>query len=151
MNLTLRPVAEADLEALSALCLRSKAWWGYDAAFMALCVDALTLGPEALTPGASIAAWDGSAPAGVACVSVEGCVAELEKLFVDPPYIGTGLGRRLFDWATEAARAGGANALRILADPGAAPFYERMGAKLVGDEPSDAIPGRMLPRLVVTL
>ena len=151
MNLTLKPVAEPDLETLSALCLRSKAWWGYDAAFMSLCVDALTLGPEALTPGGSIAAWDGDAPAGVACVSVEGRVAELEKLFVDPPYIGTGLGRRLFDWATETAHAWGANEMRILADPGAAPFYERMGVKRIGDEPSDAIAGRMLPRMVALL
>jgi hypothetical protein len=35
--------------------------------------------------------------------------------------------------------------MAILADPNAAPFYERMGARLVSQAPSDAIPGRMLP------
>ena len=33
----------------------------------------------------------------------------------------------------------------ILADPNAAPFYERMGARFVSQAPSDAIPGRTLP------
>jgi len=31
------------------------------------------------------------------------------------------------------------------ADPNAAPFYERMGARFVRNAPSDAIPGRTLP------
>ena len=35
--------------------------------------------------------------------------------------------------------------MAILADPNAAPFYERMGARFVSHAPSDAIPGRTLP------
>ena len=35
--------------------------------------------------------------------------------------------------------------MTILADPHAAPFYERMGARFVRNAPSDAIPGRTLP------
>ena len=33
-------------EILSALALRSKAYWGYDAAFMAACVNELTISAE---------------------------------------------------------------------------------------------------------
>jgi hypothetical protein len=39
----------------------------------------------------------------------------------------------------------------IEADPGAAPFYERMGAHYAGFAPSKSIPGRMLPRMQMEL
>jgi hypothetical protein len=35
--------------------------------------------------------------------------------------------------------------MTILADPNAARFYERMGARFLRNAPSDAIPGRSLP------
>ena len=35
--------------------------------------------------------------------------------------------------------------MTILADPNAAAFYERMGARYLRHAPSDAIPGRTLP------
>jgi hypothetical protein len=41
--------------------------------------------------------------------------------------------------------------MTIDADPGAVPFYERMGAVPAGLVPSGSIPGRFLPRLVVAL
>jgi hypothetical protein len=57
----------------------------------------------------------------------------------------------LFGWA--AARAQGLGAVRMIieADPGAAPFYERMGARYAGFAPSKSIPGRMLPRMQMEL
>jgi hypothetical protein len=39
----------------------------------------------------------------------------------------------------------------IEADPGAAAFYERMGARHAGLAPSQSIAGRLLPRLLVEL
>ena len=37
----IREATEADLPALTALCLAAKAHWGYDAAFMAACEQEL--------------------------------------------------------------------------------------------------------------
>jgi hypothetical protein len=37
--------------------------------------------------------------------------------------------------------------LSVLADPNAAGFYRRIGARDIGEAPSDAIAGRMLPLL----
>ena len=54
-------------------------------------------------------------------------------------------GSRLIAHAIDEARRRGANRLTILADPYAAGFYERCGARLIGEAPSDAIPGRSLP------
>jgi hypothetical protein len=39
----------------------------------------------------------------------------------------------------------------IEADPDAASFYERMGARYAGFAPSQSIPGRMLPRMQMEL
>jgi hypothetical protein len=39
----------------------------------------------------------------------------------------------------------GAERLTILADPNAPGFYERNGAARIGEAPSDAVPGRLLP------
>ncbi|MDU8943499.1 GNAT family N-acetyltransferase [Ovoidimarina sediminis] len=147
----IRAARESDLEALSALCLRSKAVWGYDEAFMAACVKELTLRPEELTT-TRIAMIDGpQGPVGVVQIRGEGAVADLLKLFVDPAAMGAGHGRRLFDWAVEAARVMGAGRMTIEADPDAAPFYRSMGAVDVGEAPSGSIPGRVLPLLELTL
>jgi hypothetical protein len=45
----------------------------------------------------------------------------------------------------------GAHRLSVEADPGAAPFYRRMGAQDVGLAPSRSITGRMLPKLIKAL
>ena len=65
--------------------------------------------------------------------------------FVDLPFIRTGIGRLLFSDLVKTARERGLRALRIDRDPGAAAFYERMGAERAGDAPSGPIPGRFLP------
>ena len=70
---------------------------------------------------------------------------DLDKLFVEPERLRTGVGRALIAHAIGEARRRGANRLTILSDPYAAGFYERNGARLIGEAPSDAIPGRSLP------
>jgi GNAT superfamily N-acetyltransferase len=70
---------------------------------------------------------------------------DLDKLFVEPRWIRTGVGRALIAHAVAEARRRGARRLTILSEPYAAGFYERNGARLIGQAPSDAIPGRSLP------
>jgi hypothetical protein len=53
--------------------------------------------------------------------------------------------------AIDEARRLGAHLLIIESDPGAAQFYEAMGAQRAGTAPSGSISGRELPRLVVRL
>ena len=76
---------------------------------------------------------------------------DLDKLFVEPHRIRTGVGRALIAHAIGEARRRGANRLTILSDPYAAGFYERNGARLIGEAPSDAIPGRSLPLYEIKL
>ncbi len=76
---------------------------------------------------------------------------DLDKLFVEPQRIRTGVGRVLMAHAIDEARRRGAKRLTILADPNAAGFYERNGARRIGEAPSDAIPGRSVPLYEIKL
>lgn len=148
MKFVSRPLRPDELGAAHALCLRSKAHWGYDAAFMQACREELRVTATDLEED-ELAVIDGPAGlAGLVQVSVDGTQADLEKLFIAPEHMGQGIGRRLYGWALEAARARGAQELVIDADPDAAAFYRRMGAVPAGMAPSASIEGRMLPRLV---
>ena len=141
-----RPAQTGEAESLSALCVRSKAHWGYDAAFMALSAPSLRVKEADIVDGRVLVAVDAAGqPIGVASVVADGSLADLDMLFVDPPAIGSGAGRKLFGAAVDFARRFGAQRMTILADPNAAPFYERMGARYLRQAPSDAIPGRTLP------
>ena len=142
-----RQAEVSEAERLTALCRRSKAHWGYDAGFMRQSADALAVKPSAIAQGLVLVVDDGGVPKGVVAVEPmqEDGVFDLSLLFVEPDAMGYGIGRALFDAASATVKSHGGTRMSILADPFAAPFYERMGARRVGDAPSDAIPGRLLP------
>lgn len=147
----IRPPAVDELPAVSALCFRSKAVWGYDHAFMEACRKELSVGVDDLqSTSMAIAEQDGRL-LGVAQIRVRGREAELLKLFVEPTGLRGGIGRALFGWAAASAAQQGADRLIIEADPDAIPFYRRLGAEDAGIAPSGSIPGRTLPRLVKVL
>lgn len=143
----LRPGRADDAPALSALALRSKGHWGYDASFLEACRDELTLSADQVEMLRVVVAEIGSAVAGFVALAGKPPLGDLGHLFVDPPLIGRGVGRCLFGAGVEAARAEGFEAFTVDADPGAEAFYLRMGAKRIGTSASASIPGRRLPRL----
>jgi predicted N-acetyltransferase YhbS len=150
----IRAARPHEAEALSALCRRSKAHWGYDAEFLRLSEAALAVTRAAIESGLVLVAEDaGGVPTGVASVEPREAPGEYElaHLFVAPQAFGTGAGRALFAAAATLAKRHGARLLSILSDPHAAAFYRRMGAVESGDAPSDAIPGRRLPVLRYTI
>ena len=148
----IRDANSGEAQALTALCVRSKAYWGYDAQFMKMSAVTLTVGEPDIAAGrVLVAVDDGDVVIGVTTVLPEGETSDLDVLFVDPPAIGEGAGRLLFDATVTLARQQGAQRMTILADPHAASFYERMGARFLRNAPSDAIPGRTLPFYEVDL
>jgi len=147
----IRAATSEELAELSELCLRSKAYWDYDRAFIEACREELTLTTTNLEEDYVMVADDDGQSAGVVQLVLEGTTAELEKLFVDPSWIGKGIGRQLFIWALETARSNGATIMNVVADPGAAPFYEKLGFVQFGTYPSGSIAGRELPHMRLQL
>ena len=150
----IRPARVQEAAELSDLCVRSKAVWGYDETFMLLARPALAVSPEQIDAGDVWVATDAQG-------NIAGLVAlgpgnqphtlDLDKLFVEPRRTRAGVGRRLLRHAIAEARQRGARRLTILSDPFAAGFYQRNGATRIGEAPSDAVPGRMLPLYEIDL
>jgi len=58
-------------------------------------------------------------------------------MWVAPAYIGTGIGKELFLDAMEKAATLNVREIEIESDPNAEGFYERMGARKVGEVDSE--------------
>jgi len=143
-----RPARPDEADALTALCLRAKAYWGYDADFMARSRASLTISRALIETGRVLVAERSGELAGMASLDpLKGGMWDLLHMFVEPSAIGTGVGRRLFREIAKLARASGGTLLSIQADPNAEAFYIRMGARRTGEAPSESIPDRMLPML----
>lgn len=149
-TLSIRPARAADADALTALALASKRYWGYPEHFIELWRDALTVDAAAIGAGRVHLAVDGAGLAGFYALGDDRGRCELDALFVAPARIGRGVGRQLFRHACERARRAGARELIIASDPNAEAFYRKQGAVRIGDTPS--LPrGRRLPVMTVAL
>jgi GNAT superfamily N-acetyltransferase len=130
--------------------VRSKAHWGYDAQFMRQADRSLQIDPAAIAAGRVFVATGRSGDLlGVVdcCALPEPGAFDLLHLFIEPSAVRRGIGRALFQAACAWCVAQGGSRLLILSDPNAAAFYQRLGAQLIGEAPSDAIPNRLLPLL----
>jgi GNAT superfamily N-acetyltransferase len=142
----IRRARPAEAGVLSALALRSKAHWGYEADFLAACQDDLTLSADDIVTSA-VYVFDGvDAPSGFyRLVLQDGSVVELDAFFVEPAAMGQGVGRRLWRHAVSTATKLGCSEMVWQSDPQAEGFYLAMGAQRAGESASTVMPGRMLP------
>ena len=142
----IRRALPAEAAVLSALALRSKAHWGYDADFLAACRDDLTISADDIV-SSPVYVFDGAdAPLGFYRLLLQDDgMAELDDLFVEPAAMGQGVGKRLWRHAVATATRLGCSEMIWQSDPQAEGFYLAMGAWRVGDSPSTVMPGRMLP------
>lgn len=163
-------VVDADL--LSDIAMRSKSYWGYDNEFMQAAKKELTVTAVQLTSSdyiyRCIVDYEQQI-CGFYCLNLlpdmkdlarykvnqrslnelfkDNKMIELEALFVLPNKIGKGLGRQLFDHATEFACSEKYSTLLVQSDPNALDFYQRLGCKQIGEQESGSIAGRFLPLL----
>lgn len=146
-ELRVRRAKLSEADALTALAMRSKAHWGYDAAFMARCRAALEVRPDEMRRHPYYVAERAGAIVGFYGFEPEDGAVGLARFFVEPGEIGGGVGRALMDHAKETARRDGHETLIAISDPHAAAFYERMGGRPAGSAPSEIDPARPLPVL----
>lgn len=139
-----------EAELLTALIMRSKAYWGYDATLLEAWRLGLILAPETIARDPVYCTEDVESGVVVGMSHFYRLNEEevyLDDLFVEPASIGHGVGSALWYHAIEQARALGARAVVFDADPHALPFYERKGAVVVCWRESSIVPGRPYPSL----
>ena len=146
----LRRAEHGDVERLRAITVAAKAHWGHDLEWVESWVAAGDFAQVAVGRGEAWLAELYGDVAGWSALQTDGDVAWLEDLWVDPPYMGRGVGRALFLDAAARARAAGAVRLDWEADLDAVGFYERMGARRVRDSNVTEL-GRILPIMALDL
>ncbi|HEY0681476.1 MAG TPA: GNAT family N-acetyltransferase [Steroidobacter sp.] len=151
---TVRPARPDEARLLSDLALRSKAHWGYSAEFLAAVRNELSYRVEQIESADmsfTVLEVDGAPVGFYALKLLTATEVELDSLFVEPHFIGRGLGRKLIEHAKLAATGLGARRMIIQGDPNATAFYVAAGGVLTGTRESGSIPGRLLPTFAIEL
>ena len=136
----------SDADALTALTHASSA---YDGPYRAI-LDGYAITPAQVERDAiHVAVDDGGALLGYYSLVHGGAAqaAELDLLFVADAAQGRGVGALLFAHMRQLARALGVRRVRIVSHPPAAPFYLRMGAVRIGEQPPHGRVGWARPLL----
>ncbi len=144
--------ATADEAALlTTIALEAKRYWGYPEHWIKHWETDLTITADFIRDNpVNVAESDGEVRGFYALCVTGSDAAELEHLWVTPACIGTGIGKELFLDAMERAAVLEVRGVEISADPNAAGFYERMGAKQIAEVDAPvAGQARKLPRLKI--
>jgi GNAT superfamily N-acetyltransferase len=131
-SVTIRPARASEREALEELQRRSAMHQPMYRAQLAAHPDAIELPAAQIVAGFVRVAEDGML-AGFAVLlerTLDSC--ELDGLFVEPDRMRDGVGRRLFEDATQIARERGATRIDVVANPQAVAFYEAVGFRPAG-------------------
>jgi len=137
-------------ETLTQIALEAKRHWGYPEHWIKHWESDLTITPEFIKNNhVYVAEYDGEIRGFYALCEVDDR-AELEHIWVRPSFIGTGIGKELFLDAMERAARLNVSEVELSADPNAEGFYQRMGARKIGEVDSevDGQP-RKLPRMKI--
>jgi GNAT superfamily N-acetyltransferase len=143
MTLVIRSAAPEEGSLLKGITVRSRAYWGYDAARFRAWVERLESEPQLPDVEAYLAEVDGRPVGWAALKEPVDALCVLEDLWVEPDSMGRGVGTQLFRHSLERARELGASRLEWVAEPGAVGFYEKMGGRTVRDEVSGSFGHRM--------
>jgi GNAT superfamily N-acetyltransferase len=122
---------------LKEIAIASKGYWGYEADRVREWAGAGDFSPERLRELIVFVAESNGRAIGWSSLIPHGEVGWLEDLWVEPDFIGKGVGRALFRHTARHARQLGASRLEWEAEPHATRFYERMGAEYVRESRSE--------------
>ncbi|MFN2513824.1 MAG: GNAT family N-acetyltransferase [Pyrinomonadaceae bacterium] len=146
----IRQAATEEATTLTQIAHDAKRHWGYPEHWIEHWQEDLTISSDFINNNQVYVAEREGEIIGFYALVVGDQQAELEHMWVAPKHIGTGVGKELFIHAMHIAAGENISEVEISADPNAAAFYQRMGARRIG-EVSSEIDGqtRRLPRLAV--
>jgi GNAT superfamily N-acetyltransferase len=148
-------IAQARVEhanLLTEIAISAKRHWNYPERWIELWTPSLTISPSYILQNETWIAIVDTKPVGFYSLHKNSESLWLDNLWVLPDSMGQGIGKKLFKHALERSRVLGVSNLKIEADPNAQSFYEKMGARKVGESHSqvDGQP-RILPIMEIDL
>lgn len=137
---------------LTAIAISAKRHWNYPEEWIQYWIPSLTISEEDISQNETWIAILNETPIGFYSLKNEGEDLYLDNLWILPEHMGKGIGRALFEHALERCKVLNISILLIEADPNAKTFYERMGAKTVGEMHSQIFgQDRVLPVMEIHL
>ena len=146
VTVKLRQADPSEAPFLTALAIRSKAHWGYSESFMTAAIPELEFRCEKFLPEflVYVLQQDDKRVGFCSLLRIDDDTVELHDLFVDPPHIGHGYGKRLWLHSLRVARERGFKRMTLTADPNAEAFYAAQGARRIEEKPSPVEHNRSL-------
>jgi GNAT superfamily N-acetyltransferase len=133
MDVGIRPVVADDGERLLEIAIAAKGYWGYDLDRVREWAAMGDFSPAGLRRKDVYVAAVGGKAVGWAAAIRQGDAWWLDDLWIEPAWMGKGIGSRLFRHAAEQGRQTGAARMEWEAEPNALGFYEKMGGRYVRD------------------
>ena len=122
---------------LKEIAIASKSHWGYEPERVRAWAEQGDFSPHALRKLVLFVAEAHGRAVAWASVELRGETAWLADLWVEPDWIGKGIGARLFGEAAAEARRLGAKGMEWEAEPNAHGFYAKMGGRQVRESTGD--------------
>lgn len=142
-NIFVTDATHKDLDLLNHILRLSKAYWGYNDAFLDLFMQKLSLTGDYLQKSTTKLFFVDNDLAGFYSFSMQkNGSLELDNFFLHPDYIGKGLGIFLWRECCKTARKLGKNEFTLWSDPNAESFYLKMGCEKIGVRKSPMMPNR---------
>ena len=138
-----------DSATLKEIAIAAKRYWGYPDHLIAQWAQTPIITPESIAADNVFKACAQASVIGWYRLLNRPPTVILEDLWLLPAYMGKGIGRALFEHAVDQARRYGALEIELDADPNAAPFYAKMGCRVIGETLSEW--GRAIPRMSYSL
>ena len=132
-GLRIRAAGPREGERLREIAIASKSYWGYDLDRVRQWAALGDFSAEGLRSKEVYVAEVAGRAVGWAALIPRGEVCWLEDLWIEPEWIGKGIGMRLFQHAAERGRQLDAKRMEWEAERHAIGFYERMGGRYLRD------------------
>lgn len=137
-----------DLDNINHIMCASKAYWGYDESFIDEFMDRFCVTEKCIREYNIYCVYiDAEMRAFYGFKKNDENQDELDLFFLEPVFIGKGVGRRLWQLCIATAKELKIQRFIIQADPNAEGFYLKMGCVNIGKKPSPMGLGREVPIL----
>lgn len=118
---------------LTDIAIAAKRYWKYPERWITIWIPSLTISSDYISRNETWMALVERQPVGFYSLTPDREAMWLDNLWVLPNFMRQSIGRQLFAHALERGRTFGITALQIEADPNAQNFYEKMGARKIGE------------------
>jgi GNAT superfamily N-acetyltransferase len=143
-NCSIRSVEPDEGERLLEIAIAAKSYWGYDLERVVQWAAMGDFSPQGLREKEVYVAETQGQVIGWASSMSRGDLCWLDDLWIEPEWIGRGVGSLLFRHVLERAKQRGATQIEWEAELNAIGFYEKMGGRYLRDS-APSIWGRVTP------